>query len=237
LNQITGDVIQTIIEDRLRRGNKPGTINRLLGVTRNLLRTARDEWQWVDTFPKIRLLPGEVQRDRWLTREQAERLIVAAKPHLKAMIRFALATGCRAREITGLEWNRVDLNRATAWINETKNGSPRGVPLNRDALAVLSAEVDKHPIFCFTYRGKPIAWELTNSAWHHALHKADIVDFRFHDLRHTWASWHRQAGTSCDELKDLGGWKSRVMVDRYAKFATEHLAIAAARIEGSLDTP
>ena len=58
-----------------------------------------------------------------------------------------------------------------------------------------------------------------------------IKDFRFHDLRHTWASWHRQAGTSCDELKDLGGWKSRVMVDRYAKYATEHLAVAAARIE------
>ena len=58
-----------------------------------------------------------------------------------------------------------------------------------------------------------------------------IKDFRFHDLRHTWASWHRQAGTSCDELKDLGGWKSRVMVDRYAKFATENLTVAAARIE------
>jgi len=50
-------------------------------------------------------------------------------------------------------------------------------------------------------------------------------------LRHTWASWHRQAGTSTDELKDLGGWKSRVMVDRYAKFGTEHLTAAAARIE------
>ena len=56
-------------------------------------------------------------------------------------------------------------------------------------------------------------------------------DFRFHDLRHTWASWHRQAGTSCDELKELGGWKSREMVDRYAKYATEHLAVAATRIE------
>jgi integrase len=62
-----------------------------------------------------------------------------------------------------------------------------------------------------------------------------VTDFRFHDLRHTWASWHRQAGTSCDELKDLGGWKSRVMVDRYAKFATEHLAAAAARIERGRD--
>ena len=73
---------------------------------------------------------------------------------------------------------------------------------------------------------------LTNTAWVNAVKKAGLEDFRFHDLRHTWASWHRQAGTSCDELKDLGGWKSRVMVDRYAKYATEHLRVAAARIEG-----
>jgi integrase len=89
----------------------------------------------------------------------------------------------------------------------------------------------QHPRFCFSYHGKPITWEITNSAWHTAIAKAGIEDFRFHDLRHTWASWHRQAGTSCDELKDLGGWKSRVMVDRYAKFATENLTVAAARIE------
>ena len=72
---------------------------------------------------------------------------------------------------------------------------------------------------------------MTNTAWYNALEAAGIEDFRFHDLRHTWASWHRQAGTSCDELKDLGGWKSRVMVDRYAKYATEHLAVAATRIQ------
>jgi integrase len=81
----------------------------------------------------------------------------------------------------------------------------------------------------FTHRGEPIRWELTNSGWHSALERAGIKDFRFHDLRHTWASWHRQAGTSCDELKDLGGWKSRQMVDRYAKFATENLLAAASR--------
>lgn len=107
--------------------------------------------------------------------------------------------------------------------------------MNKDAVEVLEAERDKRPVFCFTFRGEPIAWELTNSAWQGATRKAGITDFRFHDLRHTWASWHRQAGTSCDELKDLGGWKSRVMVDRYAKFATEHLSVAAARIEHGRD--
>jgi integrase len=235
LREITGDVIWRITQGELKRGNQPATVNRYLATIRNLLHIARDEWQWIEVIPKIRLLSGEAERDRWLTQDDADRLVAAAAPHLKALIRFALATGCRAREITGLEWDRVDLKRRTAWLNQTKNGTPRGVPLNRDAVEVLEAERDKHPVFCFTYRGEPIAWEMTNSAWHTAIDKAGITDFRFHDLRHTWASWHRQAGTSCDELKDLGGWKSRVMVDRYAKFATEHLTAAAARIERGRD--
>ena len=103
--------------------------------------------------------------------------------------------------------------------------------MNRDAVAVLVGESGKHPQYCFTFRGQPIRWGLCNTAWPEAVTRAGLEDFRFHDLRHTWASWHRQAGTSTDELKDLGGWKSRVMVDRYAKFATENLSVAAARIE------
>jgi integrase len=132
-----------------------------------------------------------------------------------------------------LEWNRVDLERKTAWLNQTKNGTPRGVPLNRDAIAVLREQIGKHPQFCFSFRGKPIRWQITNTAWLKALEKAGIEGLRFHDLRHTRASWHRQAGTTCDELKDLGGWKSRQMVERYAKFATENLTEAASRIERS----
>jgi integrase len=231
LDQISGDVVWSVIQGEMAKGNKPATVNRYLATVRCLLRMARDEWQWIDTFPKIRLLTGEVERDRWLTSEDADKLIAACPDHLAALVRFALATGCRAREITGLEWERVDLDRHTAWLNETKNGTPRGVPLNRDAIAVLERERGKHPRFCFTFRGEPIRWQVSNSAWLTALAKAEIRNFRFHDLRHTWASWHRQAGTSCDELKDLGGWKSRSMVDRYAKYATEHLAVAAARIE------
>jgi integrase len=175
-------------------------------------------------------LSGEVERDRWLTREEAKRLVESAAPHLGALIRFALATGCRAREITGLEWSRVDLERGTAWLNRTKNGTPRGVPLNAEAVSVLKAQRGRHAVYCFTYRGEPVRWDVTNTAWQTALRKAGVSDFRFHDLRHTLSSWHRQAGTSCDELKDLGGWKSRSMVDRYAKFATENLAVAAGRI-------
>lgn len=231
LHEITGDIIWSITQGQLEKGNKPATVNRYLATIRALLRMARDEWQWIDHYPKVRLLGGEVERDRWLTRQEANHLIACCPEHLSAIVRFALATGCRASEITGLEWNRVDLSRQTAWINQTKNGTPRGIPLNADAVEVLNEQVGKHPQVCFTYKGKPIGWELSNGGWHKALEKANIQDFRFHDLRHTWASWHRQAGTSCDELKDLGGWKSREMVDRYAKFATDNLQFAASRIE------
>jgi integrase len=231
LNQINGDVVWKVIEGERRKGNTPATINRYLATMRSLLRMARDEWQWLDSIPKIRMLPGEVERDRWLTKAEADQLIAVCLPHLAAIVRFALATGCRAREILGLEWKRVDLARQTAWLNLTKNGTPRGVPLNRNAVSVLEEQIGKHPQYCFTYRGEPIKANISNKAWFSALEKAGLHDFRFHDLRHTWASWHRQSGTSCDELKELGGWKTRSMVDRYAKFATDHLAIAASRIE------
>lgn len=231
LNQINGDTIWNIIQGELKRGNQVATVNRHLAVTRAILRMARDEWQWIESIPKIRLLSGEIERDRWLTREEADRLIAACPPHLAAMVRFALATGCRAREITGLEWNRVDLDRRTAWLDKTKNGTPRGVPLNREAVSVLEIVRGQHTRYCFTYQGERIRHGLTNHAWRSATKMAGLTDIRFHDLRHTWASWHRQAGTTCDELKELGGWKSRSMVDRYAKFATEHLAFAASRLD------
>jgi len=203
LREITGDVIWRITQDELKRGNQPVTVNRHLAILRNLLRIARDEWQWIEVIPKIRLLSGENGRDRWLTPEEADRLIAAATSHLQALIRFALTTGCRAREITGLEWYRVDLKRRTAWLDQTKNGTPRGVSLNNDAVEVLEAERDRHPVFCF-----------------YLSRRADCLEVDQQRLAYR-----------VREGRDLGGWKSRVMVDRYAKFATEHLAVAAARIE------
>ncbi|MDY7544631.1 tyrosine-type recombinase/integrase [Glaciimonas sp. CA11.2] len=116
-------------------------------------------------------------------------------------------------------------------MNLTKNGTSQGVPLNHDAVAVLQKQIGQYPQSCFTYRGKPIRRDVTNTAWHNALKRVEIEDFRFHDPRNTWASWHRQPVTSCEELEYLGSRKSRVMVDRNAKLATEHLQAAAARIE------
>lgn len=99
-----------------------------------------------------------------------------------------LATGCSAAEITGLEWHRVDLNRRTAWLDRTKNGTPRGVPLNEDATEVLKEQIGQHLCYRFSCIGQPLRADVTNTAWHTALKRAAVEDFRFHDLRHIWAS-------------------------------------------------
>jgi len=102
-----------------------------------------------------------------------------------------------------------------------------------DGVEVLAEQLGKPRSYCFTHRGNPIRWGLTNPGWHGPPKRVGIEDFRVHDLRHTWAPWHRQAGTSRDELKDLGGWMSRQMVDHHAKFAVENLMVAASRIKAA----
>ncbi len=88
----------------------------------------------------------------------------------------------------------------------------------------------KHPARVFTYAGQPIV-NANTRAWRKALKRAGIEDFRWHDLRHTWASWHRMQGTPTHELQQIGGWKTGAMVERYAHLAPDHLANAAARLD------
>ena len=113
---------------------------------------------------------------------------------------------------------------------QSKNRRPIAVPLNDIAIAVLQRQIDKHETRVFTYLGEPLKAANTK-AWGRALKRAGIKDFRWHDLRHTWATWQRQAGTPTHELQKLGGWRTGEMVERYAHLAPEHLANAAARLD------
>ena len=103
------------------------------------------------------------------------------------------------------------------------------MPLNEDAIAVLLKQIGKHHQFVFTYEGNRII-QCSTKAWKKALKRAGIESFRWHDLRHTWASWHIQNGTSLQELQQLGGWASFDMVLRYAHLSSDHLLKAAERI-------
>jgi len=237
LSEISMDALWPFIHQRREvDGVKNSTINRALEIVRRILHLARDEWLWIQRFPRIRMLKEPKRRIRYLTRDESERLQEALPAHLVPVVRYALATGCRMSEILHLDWRRVDFGRQVAWLDPGtfKNGECRGIPLNRDAVLALRAVQGEHPKWCFTYLGKRM--EAIGSAWKRALVRAEIHNFRFHDLRHTWASWHVMQGTSLQELMELGGWKSYEMVLRYAHLAPEHLADAAARIEKPLET-
>ena len=95
-------------------------------------------------------------------------------------------------------------------------------------------DVHKQNTNIFTFGGKPFKAANTK-AWKQALERAGITDFRWHDLRYTWATWQRQAGTPTHELQRLGGWKTATMVERYAHLAPDQLANAASRIDFVFD--
>jgi integrase len=231
LSAINRAVLDRLVEAKRAEGVSNATVNRSMEVVRAILRKAANEWEWLDRAPAVRMLPEPKRRIRWLTQEEAERLIGELPEHLAEMVRFSLATGLRKANVTGLEWSQVNLGRRIAWIHpdQAKSRKAIGVPLNAEAVLVLRRQMGKHPRFVFTHRGNPVK-NVNTKAWKAALGRAGITDFRWHDLRHTWASWHAQAGTPPNVLQELGGWESADMVRRYAHLAPEHLAEFAERL-------
>ena len=237
LSQVTKDVIEKIAERRLKESS-PSTANRTLALIRSILRRARDDWEWVDHIPKVRLYREPKLRVRFLTLEEARRLLIELPDHLRDMAQMALMTGLRQRNVSFLRWDQVDMSRRVAWIHpdEAKAGRAIGVPLNEDALDVLRRRLGRHEVYVFTYNDKPVK-QCSTAAWKRALKRAGIEStFRWHDLRHTWASWHVQRGTSLQDLMELGSWKSYDMVLRYAHFAADHLRGAAGRLDDTFLT-
>ena len=157
--------------------------------------------------------------------------------HQRETVMFALATGLRQRNVLELEWSQVNLELRHAWIHagQSNNRRPIAVPLNDTAMQVLQRQIGKHSTRVFTYSGRSLKAANTK-AWGNALKRAGITDFRWHYLRHTWATWQRQAGTPTHELQRLGGWKTGAMVERYAHLAPEYLAIAAKRLDSKFDS-
>lgn len=233
LSDITAAKIAEVRED-LARDRAAGTVNRLMGVARTILNTARDEWQLIAAVPKVKRLK-EKERVRFLTHEEAGRLIEALPRRMRPLVRFALATGLRQSNVLNLEWSEVSGQHR--WIaipgEKMKNGEPFGAPLNEAAVAILAKQRGKHPrwVFPIHYAGEygPMKG-IDNATWKKACAEAGIEDFTFHDLRHTWASWHLQAGTHPHALRELGGWRDDAMVKRYAHLAKHHLAEAASNI-------
>lgn len=224
LREITQELIIHTIENKRDAGVSNATCNRYLAALRGALRLVCFKYRWIDSVPKFFMYEEPKGRVRWLAADEITRLLSVLPGHLRDMARFALATGLRRSNVIGLRWDQVDLTRQTLTIGgeEMKNGRDFSIPLSGEAVAAIRDNVGKHETYVFTYRGKPMSG-VSNARWKEALEKAGIEDFRWHDLRHTWATMMTQAGVPTDVLQELGAWESPEMVKRYAHHSAESL--------------
>jgi integrase len=221
LMELTRDAIAEV-GDVKRRKSSPATANRILAMIRAILRRAALDWEWIDKAPVIKLYKEPKRRVRWITPQQVQALLAHLPEHLADMVRFSLATGLRKRNVVELEWSQVDLARKVAWIyaDQAKGRRDIHVTLNDTAIDVLTRQIGKHPTRVFTYRGRPV-YQVNTKCWKRSLRKAGIENFRWHDLRHTWASWLTQGGVPLNVIQEMGAWESAEMVRRYAHLAPE----------------
>ncbi len=197
-------------------------------------------------YRKIERLKQPRGRIRWLRPDEAERLIHDCAPHLRPLVIFLFGTGARLSEAVYLDWSNVDLAARRVRFMETKNGEPRGVPLNERVLielanlshrdgAVFRRPAPKprrgeRPRLGEPYARRDDGGGQIKTAFRGACRRAGITDFTPHDCRHTWASWFYAETRDIRALMDLGGWKSLAMVERYTHLNPDHLAAAIERL-------
>lgn len=186
---------------------------------------------------KILYLPRKKEppiRVRWITKQQAKELIdKIGTDWMKAICSFALMTGARRTEILSMTWDKIDFERKVAIVSNdvAKSGKARSLLLNDEAIDLLKKQRGKNVKYVFVGRHNNRLKDINRKSFDLAAKKCFLVDFHFHDLRHTWASWHVQAGTPLFTLKELGGWETLEMVKKYAHLNADHLLEHANKVE------
>ncbi len=209
------------------RPNKPATINRHIAAVKHMF-TKAVEWDMVEEevlkkVRKVRMLPENNRRLRYLSKEECQALVGLCSGQLRAMVITALNTGMRRGEIFSLTWDQLDLKHGFVLLERTKNGERREIPINgalRQALAMVPRRLDGGHVFINQESGLPYC--TFNKAFLRACKKAGITNFRFHDLRHTFASHLVMAGVDITTVKELLGHKTLAMTLRYAHLAPSH---------------
>jgi integrase len=234
--------LQKYIDQRRNEGVKTKTINLSLQIIRHILNLASGVWMdehgltWLASAPKIKLLPELDSRKPYpLNWEEQNRLFEALPNHLREMALFAVNTGCRDREVCGLEWEwevKVPINEIGSVFlipgDRVKNGEDRLVLLNKIARNVIERQRGKHPKYVFVYRGKPIN-RMLNNGWRKA-RKVTNLSVRVHDLKHTFGRRLRSAGVSFEDRQDLLGHKSARITTHYSSAELLNLWEAINRI-------
>jgi integrase len=241
LQQIDSEVIGELRALKAEETSE-ATADRYMALLNSILRKSAGDWGLLDKAPKVPMYRPEVGEPRWLTHEEFRRLEKELPPHLRLAARFAVLTGLRMRAQLSLLWSQVDLRQRRAWVGaaDMKGKRTHGFPLSLGAAAVLRAircrrEDLKEP-HVFLFRRKPYS-DANGAAWRKATERAGLAGVRWHDLRHTWASWAVQSGVSLHEVMQLGGWRSLQMVQRYSHLAPGHLAAAAGKVRLGRKSP
>ena len=230
LSQVTPRLINAYKNKRHSDGVKPATVNRELATLKKAFNLALKEWEWVESNPvsRVSMEPEDNGRDRWLTVLEEEKLLEACPHWLREVVVFALNTGMRLSEILELSWEAVDFFRKTVTVTRSKNKERRTIPLNDAAIDLLKSKAKVRLIKTNLVFYSPRAYKLLgkrNVSWvfHTVVTGAGISDFRFHDLRHTFATRLIQAGVDLYKVQRLLGHKSPSMTQRYAHHWPESL--------------
>lgn len=224
-----------VIKGELAEPLTGSTRNRYIATIKRLLNLC-ETWEWIDRVPKLPRYYEPDVRVRWESPGAIAALINALwLPWMRDAAIVAVATGMRQSELFGLTPSQVDLAKCHAWITHegAKSKRARPVPLNDDAVGVLTRRFESSERLVFT-RGEGLdtrIQQIDARDWERACQAVGIEDFHWHDLRHTWASWHVQRGTPLMVLKELGGWETIEMVQKYAHLAPSHLAEHAGTVK------
>jgi integrase len=228
--------------DKLAETRAPATVTRYLAVFGHSLSIAVREWQWLDDNPMRRVSKPQEPRGRvrFLSDDERKRLLDVCKnsrsSYLYHIVLLALSTGARKGEILSLRWADVDLARGQVAFQDTKNQQRRSVPLAGPALELMRQHakvrrIETDLVFPRSDCQAPIDIRKT---WHTAVRKAEIPDFRFHDLRHSAASYLAMSGASLVEIAEILGHKTLAMVQRYAHLSEAHTAGVVARMNAMI---
>ena len=224
-------------------GLAPATVVRYLAVLSHLYTVASSEWEWLETNPVRRVRRPKLPRGRvrFLDKDELSALLSACQqsdhPCLYPIVVLAVSTGMRHGEILGLRWQDVDLARNRLTLEQTKNGDRRSVPLVGRARAVISEYARVRRIdtpLVFPSRRKPRVPADFRKPWAKAVETAGLENFRFHDLRHTCASYLAMSGATLAEISEVLGHKTLAMVKRYAHLSESHTTKVVERMNGTM---
>jgi len=229
---VTGISSKDISDYKIKRrgeGASPRTINYELAIMSHAFNIAIRDWEWLKENPvkKVSREKEKNKLERWLTMEEEERLLDASPKWLCDIMAFAINTGFRQSEILDLKWFQIDFERRTVTISEQKNKGVDTLPLNETVMQLLRDRVvmvgDTGEYVFPNKNNDRKGNRLLMKAFYTALKKSDVKKFRFHDLRHTFATRLVQNGVDLYTVQKLGRWKTISMVMRYAHHYPESL--------------